>query len=96
MILCLIVLSYAYQKADVLKNKKDVDILSTISDSQFDPDYLFNFEKGFNIAAALTAYDSNPEPILDETIGELVFNHYFWGPQPDGGYDSGRVAFPSH
>ena len=31
--LCLIVLSYAYQKADVLRNKKDVDILSTISDS---------------------------------------------------------------
>ena len=68
-----------------MKNKKDVDILSTTADSEYDPDYTFDYEKGFNVAAAFTAYDSNPEPILDETIGEIVFQHHFWEPLPDGG-----------
>ena len=65
----LIMASYTYQKVDVLKNKKDVDILQTTADSEYDPDYVFDYKKGFNVAAAFTAYDSNPEPILDDTIG---------------------------
>ena len=71
---------YAYQKADVLVGRKDVDVLSTVNDLAFTPDDIFDYSKGFNLAVAFTAYDSNPEPILDPTIGELVFNHYEWGP----------------
>ena len=63
----------------MLQNKKDIDILATVTQSHFDPDYVFEYQKGFNIAAAFTAYDSNPEPIYDDTYGELVFNHYYWG-----------------
>ena len=73
-----------------MQNKKDVDILSTTTHAHYDPDYIFTNKKGFNIAAAFTAYDSNPEPILDETYGQLVFNHYYWGMQPDGNYGAGR------
>lgn len=89
----LLLLSYTYQKIDVLKNKKDVDILSTVTHAHFDPDYIFDFQKGFNIAAGFTAYDSNPEPIDDPRYGELVFNHYYWGKQPDGTYGAGRRPF---
>ena len=96
LILFTIVLMYTYLKADTLIKRKDVDILSTIKDTHFLPDYEFNFDKGFNFAVAFTAYDSNQERILDPTIGEIVFNHYEWGPQPDGSYLSERRRVQHH
>ena len=48
------------------------------------------------MAVAFTAYDSNPEPILDPTYGELVFNHFMWGPQPDGSYTTERRRIKKH
>jgi hypothetical protein len=46
----------------------------------YTPDFKFSHDKdGFNIAAGFTAYDGSPEPILDPSYGELVFNHYRWG-----------------
>ena len=95
-ILTLLIASYTYQKIDVLENKKDVDILATTTHSHFTPDYIFDHTRGFNIAAAFTAYDSNPERIDDERYGKLVFNHYYWGQQPDGTYGSGRKPFGYH
>lgn len=56
---------------DVLINKKDVDVLSTLNDLHFTPDDIFNYSNGLNIAVAFTAYDSNPEPILDPTYGTI-------------------------
>lgn len=93
--LFLLVLMYAYLKADVLYNKKDVDILSTTNDNFFTPDNVINYENGFNIATAFTAFDSETEEILDPTIGELVFTHYYWGVQEDGKYASGRKRIAS-
>ena len=78
-ILTLLIVSYTYQKIDVLENKKDIDILATTTQAHFSSDYIFDKDRGFNIAAAFTAYDSNPEPIDDPRYGELVFNHYYWG-----------------
>ena len=37
-----VTISYAYQKMDLLVNRKDVDILSTIRDSYYDHNYQFN------------------------------------------------------
>lgn len=50
----------------------------------------FTEKQGFNFAVAFSAYDDNPEPILDPEYGELVFNHYYWGVQEDGTYGAGR------
>jgi len=75
-----IVAIYAFYKADILINAKDMNVLSTINDMYYSPDDEFTYDNGFNIAVAFTAYDTNPEPILDPTIGEVVFNHYRWGP----------------
>ena len=36
-----------------------------------------------NFAIAFTAYDDETEPILDESLGELVFNSYSWGNDDD-------------
>ena len=96
LVLLFVILIYAFVKADVLVNSKDVNVLSTINDMYYTPDDEFTFDNGFNIAAGFTAYDSNPEPILDPTIGEVVFNHFRWGPEPDGSYITERKRIPDH
>ena len=91
-----LVVSFTMLKAEVLLNRKDVDVLSTINDRFFTPDDVINYEQnGFNIAAAFTAYDSSEEDILDPSYGELVFKHYYWGLQEDGIYRSGRQKINS-
>ena len=96
--LCIIavVLSYSFQKADIFLNKKDIDMLETMHDMAFDADYVFDFKNGFALAVAFTAYDSNPNPILDPTYGEIVYNYYYWGPTEDGGYETGRSRISTH
>lgn len=32
----------------------------------------------------ITAFDDNPEPILDPTYGELVIRYEKWGTKPNG------------
>ena len=87
---------FAYLKIDVLINKKDVDVMSTINDNYYTPDDVITYKNtGFNIAAAFTAYDSETEDILDPTYGELVFMHYAWGEQADGTYANGRKRIES-
>ena len=76
-------------------NKKDVDVFSTISDLHYTDDFVFSSEQGLNIAAAFTAYDTDTEWILDETYGEILFNHFSWGPQ-NGTYISERVRLDQH
>ena len=57
----------------MLKNRKDVNVLSTINRLFFDDDDVFSFENGLNVAVGLTAYDSEQEWILDRKYGELYF-----------------------
>ena len=76
--------------------KKDVDILSTVNDNTFDADDVFDASDGFAFAIAFTAYNSDPEPVLRPEYGEIVFNHYTWGPNEDGIYVTERRKIPSH
>ena len=95
-ILLLITVFYAYLKFDVLRNKKDVNVLSTIKDSYFTDDDHFSYEQGLNIAVAFTKYDSEREPILIPQIGEIVINQYKWGFNEDGSVFSARVPLQDH
>ena len=75
-----LLVSFTILKAEVLLNRKDVDVLSTTNDRFFTPDDVINYEdNGFNIATAFTSYDTSEEDILDPSFGELVFKHYYWG-----------------
>ena len=38
-----VVLMYTYLKADTLIQRKDVDVLSTVVDMHFDPDFVFDY-----------------------------------------------------
>ena len=54
----LVVSLYAYLKYDVLKYRKDVNILSTVNKLYFDDKERFDFKNGLNFAVAVTAYDN--------------------------------------
>ena len=95
-ILAVVTLAYAVQKADVLINRRDVDVLSTINDMEIAETDMFNYNNGFNIAVGFTAYDSNTEPILEPSIGELVFNHFTWGEMEDGTYGTTKPKIETH
>ena len=58
-------------------------MLTTVNDLYWTDDDRFEYKDGFNVAVAFTAYDSNPEWILDKSYGELFFNHFQWGPVGD-------------
>ena len=96
LILTFIMIMFAYQKADVLWNKKNVDIRASINEYYFSPDHVFNYENGFNFALGFTEY-GKPDTILDPEIGELRFSHFSWGPQADGTNGSNeREQIPHH
>ena len=59
-------------------------------------DATFSAEESLGFAVGFTAYDSVEEPILDPSIGELVFNAYEWGPAADGTFFSRYISIPSH
>ena len=67
---------YTTLKLDVLINKKEIDILSVILDTELTQDDVFSYQNGLNVAVAFTAFDDESENILDPTYGELVMNHY--------------------
>ena len=80
---------------EILINRRDVNVLSTISDLFYDDDYVFGYKNGLNIAVAFTSYDTETEWILDETYGTLQFNHFSWGPK-NGTYISERERLNQH
>ena len=76
--------------------KRDDDILQTVQYLALTDQDEFTFDQGLNIAVAFTGYDSDTEQFDDPTIGQVVFNHYKWGENPDGSYSSGRYPIKSH
>ena len=95
LLMCVTIL-FAYQKYDVLVGKKDVDILSSTRDSYFTDEDVFDYKNGFAFAVAFTAYDDNPEIILEPKYGSVVFNHFRWGGNPDGSFGTQRDKIEPH
>ena len=75
---------YAFQKVEILINKKDVDILSAERDIFYTDDDKFTYSNGFNMAFAFTSYSSEREYELPPEYGTLVINSYSWGIDSDG------------
>ena len=44
----------------------------------------------------ITAYDDNPEPILDPTFGELIIRYESWGNNPDGTFYYDEIDLDTH
>ena len=74
-----VILSFAYFKINIwLDGQADI-IISSTQRKFYDNSYVFNFEKGFNLAVAFTAYDNVVEDILDPSYGRIVFTTNDWG-----------------
>jgi len=96
LMLAIIVLAYAYQKMDVLMNRKSVDILSTVSELAFEETDLLTADHGLNFAIGFTAYNNEREWMLPPEYGELVFNSLSWGSHPNGTFYLERKRLQTH
>ena len=76
--------------------KKYIDVKTTLNYNYVSSSYVFDAEKGLDIAVAFTAYDNEEEIILDKTIGELAFFAYEWGENSDGSVFVKREWIPSY
>ena len=95
-LLIVVFIGFAVIKFETLINRRDVEILSTVNQSVYDPDYIFKGSDGLNFAIGITAYDQEEESIIDPSIGELVVNAFEWGPQEDGSWVSGITRLGTH
>ena len=64
--------------------KKYIDVKTTMNYNYISSNYVFDAEKGLDMAVAFSAYDNEKENILDKSIGELAFFAYEWGENEDG------------
>ena len=68
----------------------------TVLESEFDDEYIFGYQNGFNIAVAFTGFTTNSEWELDPSYGEIVFNQYSWDILEDGSFVETRLKLESH
>ena len=69
--------------------------MTSFKEGALDTDFVMTYEAGLNFAAAFTAFDSVREPILDRSIGELVFKAWEWGEDEDGQFFTKRDTLNS-
>ena len=87
--------AFTITKLQTLLLLEEVDIMQASEDYVLAPGERFSYEDGFFIAAAITEYDSNPNPIEKPEYGELYIEHYGWGNE-DIGYEYGSTRIPNH
>ena len=75
---------FLYSKILIMYNVSQVTIISNEVEGAFTQEDEFTAGQGFFVAAALTEYDSNTEPIEDPTYGTLDVIHNIWDVKDDG------------
>ena len=80
-----------------MNTKRYIDIKKTSTLHYWNEDYIFNQEKGLELAVAFTAFDGSSDNKLDKSFGELVFVSYEWGKDKETGkVFSKREIIPSY
>ena len=87
---------YTFRKLKLINSNDEVHIVEAARLNHFQEDNVFNYKMGFNAAVAFTAWDSEREPILDPTIGELYFYYIEWGFNDDGTIFVNQGKLDSH
>ena len=85
---------FLYSKILVLYQGTSITIIPKVQEGFLTFEDKFEAESGLHIAAAITVYDSNPEPIDDPRYGTLALGHYGWG--YGEGISSGGISRPNH
>ena len=91
-----IVIGYSVQRLDIYIQQKDVEILQTVRDNYFTDNEAFTGEEGFNIAIALTGFDTVRESILNPEYANLSFETSQWDVLDDGKIDWKVSPIASH
>ena len=64
----------------ILANVSQINLISNYVIGALSYEDKFSYEKdGFLVGAAITNYDSDPEPLWDPRHGELILGYYTWG-----------------
>ena len=71
LILVATILTYLYQKVEVMMGRKGVDLQSAFMEKYFTEFDSFGYDQGMNFAVAFTAYNNEREPILDPEYGYI-------------------------
>ena len=86
-LLFFVVLIYGLQKTQVWLTKSQNIVMMSTFQNAIDSEEIFGSrDNQLHFAIGFTAYDNEEEPILDKSIGELVFNAYRWGEYSNGTY----------
>ena len=94
--LWVILIAYSYRKAKIFYNRERDDTTQHLSEYEINEREVFSIKNGFNIAVALTTYDSSTEMELDPSYGQLRFRKSTWGVRDDGTIYWDRVVVPTH
>ena len=91
-----LVLGYTVLKFDILTNRKDVDITMSVKDTYYNDSYPFGGDQGFNIAVALSSFDSSTEFQLPPEYGYFKFQLSYWIVMENGEIDTKYTDVDSH
>ena len=72
-------LIFLLSKIMVLANVSQISLVTNYVVGALNYTEKFTKEDGFLVAAALTKYDSDPEPLYDPRHGDLTIEYYGWG-----------------
>ena len=80
----IMLLIYGGYKMVQLTTFDDYKTQIRVEEHYFNPDHKFSMsDQQFQVAAAITAYDGDPEPIEDPSYGTLVFKKKQWNYQDE-------------
>lgn len=70
--------TFLYKKLTVLVQNSHIMVTSKLLEDVISQDEKFSNEQGLFVAAALTEYNNESEPIDDPLYGKLSFSRYSW------------------
>ena len=93
LILIILVLTYTFSKLMILINSSKIDLVSNYDIGALTYEDKFTGEDGFFVAAALTNYDDETEPLYDSRYGDLTLEHHGWDSLR---LETSSTALPTH
>lgn len=88
-----LVLAYAAYKFIDLLELNDYKLQEAVQENFFAAEVPLTLQEGFQVAAAVTAYDGSPDVIEDPEIGTLKMYIKYWGEFEEGVGGDGSFDF---
>ena len=71
LVFILISVIFLYSKIMIMVNVSQITVITNVIENAYAEDHKFTAKEGFFVAAALTEFDNETEPIEDPSYGEL-------------------------